>query len=332
MEVELREKYFLQLEKEIQELVDKKTGLLADKYSKQICCPLCSASYDLHEMLFVKNGYTFVRCQECGMIFTNPQVKEEFLNEIHGVSVANDLWVEVQKSDKEKSWKKDYYIDNICLLEKFLDYRNNISLLDIGCSTGYFLEVLREIRPDWPAKGLEICEKAFNIALSKGLNVEKKMLHQLGHNEKYILFTMFGVLEYLSNPQKILKDIINTAEKRGCYILVIVPNAYSLYHMFLQSKSVSFDGRNHLLYFSEVTLKRLFIEQGFKVLHIDTVLTGLSNIMRQIQWFDPYSEVNTGKYIPEKIKNYFENKETMEKRIQANNLGLRLRILAKYKD
>lgn len=102
-----------------------------------------------------------------------------------------------KKSDKKKSWKKDYYIDNICLLEKFLDYRNNVNLLDIGCSTGYFLEVLREIRPDWPANGLEINEKAFNIALSKGLNVEKKMLHQLGHNEKYNIFTMFGVLEHL---------------------------------------------------------------------------------------------------------------------------------------
>ena len=36
----------------------------------------------------------------------------------------------------------------------------------------------------------------------------------------------------------------------------IVPNTYSLYHMFLQNKSLSFDGRDHLIYYSKKFLNK----------------------------------------------------------------------------
>ena len=107
-----------------------------------------------------------------------------------------------------------------------------------------------------------------------------------------------------------------------------MPNAYSLYHMFLQSKSVSFDGRNHLLYFSQKTLKNLFQKNGFEVVSIDTVLTGIDNIKKQMQWLDPYKNNDTTKYLESSLTEDFINEEYILK----NNLGLRLRVIAKLKD
>jgi len=328
MDKELRNRYFEALDEELTKLMDFKTGMLSEKYSEVIDCPLCKSTIKKQRKLFVKNGFIFVKCESCGMIFTNPQVSPRALEECYGNSKANDLWVEVQESAKEQIWKKDYYVQQIELLTKYID-KPNLDLIDIGCSSGYFLEILREHRPEWIAKGIELNTRAYHYAARKNLDVEQKLLNELDENQKFDIFTLFGVLEHLSNPQTILEDIISHS-KSSSYVLTIVPNAYSLYHMFLQTKSVSFDGRNHLLYFSEKTLTKLFQDNDFEIIHLDTVLTGLDNIKRQIQWFGPYEDIDNMKYIPDKLEYLFGDGKA-EDLILQHNLGLRLRMLAKFK-
>ena len=321
----MRERYFEELEKEIKELVDPKSGLLKKDFSILINCPLCGAKSSEHEELFLKNGYTFVRCQQCEMIFVNPQVKTDLLTELYGESRANNLWVKLQKSEKEKKWKKEYYLDCLALINRYAG-QNELKLIDIGCSTGYFLELASKYSQTYCLKGLELNKIAIEESLAKGLNVEQKLLCDLDVKDLFDVFTMFGVLEHLPDPKTLLGDIKAHANN-GAVVMAIVPNAYSLYHMFLQQNSVSFDGRNHLLYFSEKTLRKLFEDTGFNVLLIDTVLTGLDNIKRQIQWYNPYSRIHNNRYIPKTIKTFFDD-NAAESLIYRYKLGLRLRIIA----
>lgn len=330
MDHDLREKFFSQLEKEIRELINPYTGLLDLKYARMISCPLCSGAIISQETLFIKNGYTFVRCKDCGMIFSNPQVKEENLNSIYGKSKAEDIWVELQNSAKEKLWKKKYYLECLKLIGRHIDKEDDVNILDVGCSTGYFLELLMEYRKGWKIKGLELSEKAYEIAIKKGLNVEKKLLNQIDKAEKYDIVTLFGVMEHLTDPNGYLQEIGKHVGNNDLYVLAVVPNAYSLYHMFLQDKSLSFDGRDHLLFFSSETVEKLFVINGFDVIHLDTVLTGLDAIMRQIQWYDPNSKHRGDKYLPKKFRHLFED-DRIEEYFVKYDLGLRLRILAKYR-
>ena len=69
-------------------------------------------------------------------------------------------------------------------------------------------------------------------------------------------------------------------------------------------------------------------KNGFEVLQLDTLLTGMDNIKKQIQWLDPYQNNNTDKYLNNALVNNCINEEYILK----NNLGLRLRIIAKLKD
>lgn len=328
MDHDLRQIYFQELEKEIRTLIDPVTGKLSKDYSRIIPCPLCGADYGSHAKLFIKNGYAFVRCNECGMIFTNPQVNMELVNSLYGESKSNDIWVEIQESSKEQQWKREYYENSINLLTQccFLD---TVKLLDIGCSTGYFLEILKQTLPEWKFEGIELNRKAVEYARTKGLSVHDILLSELDPSNVYDIFTLFGVLEHLTDPQSILEDIKLRAGCKGCLVMAIVPNAYSLYHMFLQQQSVSFDGRNHLLYFSADTLSRLFIDSGFQIVHLDTVLTGLENIKRQMQWFNPNENISTDRYIAGELRTLL-NSGKVEECIYKFNLGLRLRIIAKY--
>ena len=54
----------------------------------------------------------------------------------------------------------------------------------------------------------------------------------------------------------------------------------------------------------------------------------MDNIKKQIQWLDPYQNNNTDKYLNNALVNNCINEEYILK----NNLGLRLRIIAKLKD
>jgi 2-polyprenyl-3-methyl-5-hydroxy-6-metoxy-1,4-benzoquinol methylase len=326
MDYKLREQYFIELDKEKKELINLETRLLDVKFSKTINCPLCDAKETHNEQLFIKDGYSFVRCDKCEMIFTNPQVDSSLLGELYGRSKANDLWVEIQESKKEQAWKKHYYEENITILNFFRN-KQQTRLMDVGCSSGYFLEILNNYQTSINGEGVELSKKAFKYAKNKDLNVYNCFLSELDENLKYDIFTLFGVFEHLPNPSKIFEDIKLKANN-GALIFAIVPNAYSLYHMFLQSKSVSFDGRNHLLYFSQKTFKKLFEEQGFEILKLDTVLTGIDNIKRQMQWIEPYKNNNTNKYLNNSIVDSCINEEYITK----NNLGLRLRVIAKLKD
>lgn len=329
MDEEKRREYFRLLDLEIGELIDKKTGMLDEKYGKTINCPLCDAGKEQHEKLFVKRGYTFVRCKACGMVFTNPQVNQDKLGELYGESAANDLWVEIQQSTLEKSWKDPYYRQQAALLNKY-KAAGKPRLLDIGCSTGFFMDKVKEEQPTWEVEGIELSKKALEIIKKKGLHVEQKFVHELDPKKKFDVFTMFGVLEHLPNPKKVLNDIKERAND-GALVMAIVPNAYSLYHMFLQDKSVTFDGRNHLMYFSADTLRRLFTDNGFTIVHLDTVLTGLDNIKRQAQWYAPYNDAaRQDTYLPTAIKKMLAD-GTIERFMLKNLLGLRLRIIAQYK-
>ena len=275
-----------------------------------------------------QSAFTFVRCVDCGMMFTNPQVKTKLVESLYKNSKSNEIWVELQKSQEEKAWKREYYIDSINLIKQHVQ-KNNINLLDVGCNNGYFLEVAREVT-NWNLKGVDLNKNAINFAKEKGLDVEEVLLSELNDKKAYNLFTLHGVLEHIPEPGRLLEDIKNKTKKcTDSYSLMIVPNAYSLFHMFLQEKSPSFDGRDHLIYFSEDTLRKLFELNGFEVISIDTVLTGLSAIKRQVQWYDPNGSIDSERYMSKSIKNIF-NGDEVEKFIYKNNLGLRLRILAKY--
>jgi len=120
MDHDLRKLYFSALEKEQSELLDPETKMLSMEYSKIVDCPLCGINSKQHQQLFIKKGFTFVRCEHCEMIFANPQENQDLLGELYGQSKANDIWVEIQESKKEQSWKRKYYLDNLELLDELI--------------------------------------------------------------------------------------------------------------------------------------------------------------------------------------------------------------------
>ena len=329
MDYELRKLFFETLDQEINSIIDKKTGKVFSKYVKYIPCPICKDNSS-EEHLFSKNGFEFVRCGSCEMIYTNPQPKTELIEDIYKDSKSSEIWRKLQSSKTEIAWKEDYYKDNITFLKNYINKPSSLKLLDLGCNNGLFLEYVKT-QTNWDFLGIDLNKKAIKEAERKGLNVKNCNFSDL--NEEFDLITMFGVLEHIPNPLELLNEIVNhQAGKESWDLSLIVPNMFSLFHFLLKENSPSIDGREHIMYFSINSIYNLLKKAGFTNIKCDTVLTGIGAIKEQLQWFKYDSRLEQSlKYIPKKIKKEIIN-GNFEKLIKEYDLGLRLRVVASYKN
>lgn len=322
-----RDLYFKQLDKELSELIDPATGLVGAQYAKKVNCPLCDG--DRYSQIFIKRGYTFVRCHDCGLVFSNPQVIPELIEKTYRNDLSStDLWMKVLQNEKETAWRNGYYKDILSRIEALIPKGK---ILDIGCAVGHFLKIAGD--NSWKTVGLELSETAANhCAGTLNLEVYRKTLKEASFEADSIdAATLLGVLEHVPDPVDVLRQARRVVRPGGI-VAVVVPNMYSLLNLFLREKAATFDGRNHLIYFSKKSLEHCLKKGGFELLHCDTVLTGIPNIVKYIQFLDPFGDEKGDDFVPPLLRTHLETKEglaRLERFILDGDLGLRLRAFGR---
>jgi SAM-dependent methyltransferase len=278
-----RDRYFAARERELAALVDPETGMLDERYARVIDCPLCDSSS--YRLIFVKNGFTFVRCEECGLVFSNPQVDESLVLDEYRGGVSNDLWVDVLTSPRQLELDRAKFSE---ILDELEPHRGNGRLLDVGTSIGLFLDLARS--RGWDGVGTEFGERALAYARDElELEVTDKPLADTGFEPgSFDVVTLLSVLEHINDPRAMLREVRELLKPGGALFL-IVPNVDSLACRVLHEKAATFDGRNHLIYLSPRTLPRLLAGAGFEVELLHTRVTSLNAILEWLDYREPYS-------------------------------------------
>jgi len=289
----LRDKYDEARQAELAQLIDPATGKLSLKYSKIIDCPICNSKE--YKNLFEKAGYIFVKCIRCGMVFSNPQVIEDKIIDSYKSCKSNDLWTDVLLSDAQFSFDRKRYIKLLDEIEEYIAHRGR--LLDVGCSIGHFLACAKE--RGWDVRGLELNNRAIREAKKRfGLELIPKTLKKAGFPPNYFdVVTVLFLLEHSPRPIELLSEVYTVLNEKG--ILVIhVPNVESLAVRIMHEKTFTFDGRNHLLYFSVETLKKALEIVGYKILHYETAVSSLKPVLNYLNFEDPYLSDMSDKVLP----------------------------------
>jgi 2-polyprenyl-3-methyl-5-hydroxy-6-metoxy-1,4-benzoquinol methylase len=283
-----RDRYFAALERELDELVDPATGMLSERYSRTIDCPLCGSPD--HRPLFVKRGYTFVRCGACRLVFANPQVDEARAIERYGSSESADLWAEVLLSERQLELDRPKFE---AIAEELEPFRGDARLLDVGCSIGLFLDVARARGFD--GVGIEFGERALQHARGElGLEVLDVPLADAGFADaSFDVVTVLSVLEHTNDPRAMLRDVARVLKPGGA-LYVIVPNLESLACRVLHERAATFDGRNHLVYFAPATLADALAREGFEARHVSTRVSSLDPVVQWLAYEEPYSGAEPG--------------------------------------
>jgi SAM-dependent methyltransferase len=300
-----RDRYFEARERELEAQVP----------TRNVACPLCGSAE--HAPLFTKHGFSFVRCEECGLVFVNPQLDEEAVLEEYRTAATNDLWFDVLTSERQQELDRAKFGEVLDLLGP---YRG--SLLDVGCSIGLFLHLAAE--RGWEGIGLEPAPRAREHAREVyGLNVRPEPLDEAGFPEgSFDAVALLSVLEHTTHPVELLGECARVLRPGGA-LYVIVPNVESLACRVLGAEARTFDGRNHLVYFSAATLADALGRAGFRVELTSTRIGSLGPVLAQIAGRAPYGgeEHPLGDWLA-------EHGDESERDIERLGLGYKLHCLA----
>lgn len=290
--------------------IDQKINELKDYMQEHRKCPICGS--DSNTLIFKKDGFRHVKCDDCDFIFVNPTANDKYRDEFFAKKYES--WTEVLLVAEQERVDKLKFMYGLDLVEENAQEKKKI--VDIGAGSGLFLETARE--RGWnDISGVEFNQKAVESIRGKNIEVFDQPLEDGIYNPDSVqVVTLWEVLEHINHPSIFLKQVWSILEQSGL-MLICVPNINALVTRLLHEKARTFGGSSHVNFFSIDTLSSLVEASGFKVIETDTMISELGTINNHLAYNDHYH--GSGKGDLEFLSPDF---------LYDNNLGSRILLLA----
>jgi 2-polyprenyl-3-methyl-5-hydroxy-6-metoxy-1,4-benzoquinol methylase len=247
--------------------MDARTLTLVEK------CPLCQRPTNGSGPFAVVNGWRYVKCGGCSLVFLNPRPTPEVLSAYYNEIYDYDPHVYRNSVEEQKEWL-------LQLIERFRPAPAG-RLLEIGCSYGFFLDAAR--REGWDVDGIELSDRAASFARKElGLSVVGATISELCEEQPlpYDAVVAWHVIEHLTDPRKFLEQIAALVRPGGILALR-TPNIESAVAKLAGRAWEWMSPPDHIYLFSARTLCRLLRACGFEILLIETRRGNASNT-----WFE----------------------------------------------
>ncbi len=224
-----------------------------------------------------------VKCLKCGLVYTNPRPKDTSLLENYQGFEDHDYM------DENASRSINAYMS----LNTIRQYVPSGKLLDVGCSTGYFLNAARL---DFETFGVEPSEWASNYAREKlRLDFFTGTLEAAKFStNQFDVVSMSDVIEHVPDPRQTLKEV-HRVIKPGGILYMVTPDVGSITAKILGSKWWGLRPA-HVYYFSRKTMRQMLEEEGFEVIHLGS----FGRVFRLAYWIsrlNGYSPTLTEKLV-----------------------------------
>ncbi|PIN86223.1 hypothetical protein COV19_05435 [Candidatus Woesearchaeota archaeon CG10_big_fil_rev_8_21_14_0_10_44_13] len=224
-------------------------------------CILCGSGRKSKEYAIGSKG--IYKCDSCGLIFTLPQNRLTQFSEkqkaIYEGEMYRKMYFSIRKKICHRAEKR---------LEEISSYRTTGSILDEGCSYGFFLEVASE--KGWESYGTEINKPAADYSRKLGAKVSNCFTEDAKLKKNFFdAITMWDVLEHTENPVKHL-IFVRGLLKKGGIIAVQLPNIDSIASKIAGKKWAWLCPDDHMYHFSVKTLTRAIKEAGYDMIEMRT--------------------------------------------------------------
>ncbi len=246
-----------------------------DRLQCCICGPMQNTSF-----FCVKDGYEYLKCKNCGMVFLNKdrKIRNDFYNHVQNniddkKKHEIEYWSFPELYQKYQDVFEHFFKDRLNQIKK-AGY-NGGALLDIGCGYGLFLKFCKDQGLD--VTGIETGEK--QVAWAKenyGLDVRLSSVESYKPERLFNVAVMTDVLEHVEKPEKVLLKIACHL-KPGGLIAVQVP-----YHIGIRlPPRHSWGVPHHLWQFSRKTLESLLVNTGFETVSVSTGVLGVIGMLER---------------------------------------------------
>lgn len=235
-----------------------------DQYFEFSACPLCQAAPTLFQTI-TASGESFsheraMLCSRCGLVFLNPRMTDDALEEYY----LSDTFSKDLRGGSAPDAEAIAYRDMRALRRwRFLETSmpKKASCLEIGCSSGNFLSILRQA--NYNVTGIDPSTGYAQYAKSQGLNVfVGNFPHDLPGDTRYEVIAMFHVLEHVQHPLEMLRAIRERLTDDGYFILEYPDIGLAAKRFFL---APTYFQKSHLYDFTQETINALLAMAGFSV-------------------------------------------------------------------
>jgi cyclopropane fatty-acyl-phospholipid synthase-like methyltransferase len=231
-------------------------------------CAVCDSDRDVRRAMRLTNAdpesrgtYDLVDCVECGFRFVHPTPSNCELTRYYASAFETTYGNYVEA----KQLKMAHFRHQLSLVAAHLPGAGS-RILDVGCASGFLLEVAEEC--GWRPEGVELNPKARDAA---GERVRPRIhigtledFLRGGPAQRFELITMFDVLEHVGDPRSILSASHALLESSG-HLVVQVPCIDSLGARLMGRRWYHYAAPSHLSYFNESSFTRLARSAGFEV-------------------------------------------------------------------
>ncbi len=231
---------------------------------QKMVCNQCDA--EEQSLIFTKNSYQLVKCASCGLAYIANPPDAAALAKIYSLdsNYHQDLLDPNSSAFAEMSGVAAQHMRHTA------PWVSQGRLLDIGCSTGLFLDLAR--KKGFDVSGIEFSPDSAHFAREHfGLTVTGGDIRALdAASGLYDVVTMFDVIEHVPDPLSDMRAIYDRLKPGGLFV-VSTPNIDGLFPRLSLPLAKMLDHwphaepPYHLYQFSVGSLSRMLAEAGFAV-------------------------------------------------------------------
>ena len=228
--------------------------------------------------------FPIVQCKVCSLVRSSLRDDNKKLD-----SIYEELYDDTYEA--EAANRKRSAAAHLAWVSRFCHIPEN--LLDVGCSTGIFLE--QALQAGWGVTGLEPSSWAKNLASQRlpGTDIFCGTLQQACFpSGSFHAITLWDVLEHIPSPSDAINQLNPWLEPSG-WLFLNIPNISSVPARLMRKYWVLLL-REHIWYFSPTTLQRLLEKCGFQLIATrpNQVWFSFRNIFKRLSQYQN-TEINS---------------------------------------
>lgn len=205
---------------------------------------------------YIINGFHILKCRRCALLFVDE------------IILPNDLKIYYEKiTDEDAYADSGNNIENLkfyyCKLAKLVSKKISIGrVLDVGCSSGFFLDCM----DGWEHYGIELDSRYAQKAKMKfGNNIHIGTLDDYKCSDCYFdVITLQDVLDHMPDPLQALTKC-NALLKSDGLLVVKVHDISAFFAKLMGAKYYALIPPIHLVYFNRMNLTKALDISGFEV-------------------------------------------------------------------
>jgi len=230
---------------------------------KEVTCDLCG--YSNYIVIATRGRYNeYVRnviCKRCGLVYQNPikKIGDYYSSGNYRKTFSATEYVD----EKYLKWANLYADWRIQFIRNFMKDKNKV--LEIGCSEGTFLFLLKKSFPQIEITGVEHHIEFANFGRKVyNLNIITDSFERCSlQDNSFDIVCLWHVLEHMQSPTYVLKKIWKILTDSG-FLIIETPSITLPYHSLDYFFQVP-----HFFTFSPKTMSLYLKKSGFDIVHFE---------------------------------------------------------------